>query len=247
MNEPDLIQTGPGWLVADKPWGMSVHNAPGRDLCSRIAQRVRDDPILAGEIRHDPGFGIHPVHRLDADTSGVILLACRRDIFRQLAAQFQAATVVKRYHALVHGLVNPPQSGMGNGLWEFALSRDAGGRKNPRGRPPFKPCRTRYRVLAHGHHYTLISCRPLTGRKHQIRRHAKLAGHPVVGDSRYGSRRSLDFLAEHAGYRRLGLHAMALTFAAPEKSDPVTVQSTGLPWEMVRLFETDHPDDQEEK
>jgi RluA family pseudouridine synthase len=235
----DLIATGIGWLAVNKPWGMSVHNAPGRDLCSQMDRRLQRDPALGQRLRRDPDFGVHPVHRLDRETSGVILLACRRDTLGALAGQFQAGGVTKRYHAMVHGGLAPAESKEGWGLWQRPLSRNAGGRSNPAGTPPRKPCRTRYRIVARSDHYTLLACEPVTGRKHQIRRHAKLAGHPVVGDKRYGSRRSCDFLSKKRDFHRLGLHAAAITFSPPEKGQPVTVAAETLPGEMTRLLEDD--------
>jgi 23S rRNA-/tRNA-specific pseudouridylate synthase len=88
-------------------------------------------------------------------------------------------------------------------------------------------------------HYSLVEIQPLTGRKHQIRRHAKLAGHPVVGDRRYGSARSISYLARHCDFDRLGLHAYALTIRLPEASAARTFRSPGLPASMVRLIEAD--------
>ena len=234
-----IIEAGKGWVVADKPWGMSVHNLPGRDLCSLTIERLRADPALGDRVHWDRKFGVHPVHRIDRETSGVILLACHRDALVRLAKQFESGAVTKRYRALLHGLLQAPEAPDGWGLWNRPLSGDAGGRGNPAGRPPRKPCGTRYRVIAHSGHYTLVACELLTGRTHQIRRHAKLAGHPVVGDKRYGSRRSCDFLSKKWQFNRLGLHAATLTFSPPDKGQPITVGTDTLPGEMARLLEDD--------
>lgn len=249
---PVILAMGPGWLAVEKPGGMSVHNSPGRDLCARVLDGLRRDSGLAEEIGWDPAFGVHPAHRLDGDTSGVMLLGCRRDTLHRLAAQFEAGTVAKRYHAIVHGRIDPTETKQGWRLWDRPLSPDAQGRRNPAGPPPRKPCRTRYRVLDNSLHYTLLACEPLTGRKHQIRRHAVLAGHPVAGDRRYASGRSLDFLSRQCGFQRLGLHAVSLAFTAPENGRSVTVRATPLPPEMARLLENDrqpkatpHPPDKE--
>jgi hypothetical protein len=93
--------------------------------------------------------------------------------------------------------------------------------------------------LAHSLHYSLIECEPLTGRKHQIRRHAKLAGNPVAGDRRYGSVRSLSYLRRHLDFNRLGLHAHALTLTLPGDDYPTRFQSGGLPDPMRLLLEKD--------
>jgi 23S rRNA-/tRNA-specific pseudouridylate synthase len=119
------------------------------------------------------------------------------------------------------------------------LTADAAGRNDPMGKGKRMPCITRWRILDYSRHYTLIDCEPLTGRKHQIRRHAKLAGHPVVGDRRYGSARSLAYLRQHRGFNRLGLHAHALTLRLPGESRTTTFHSGGLPQAMRQLLEMD--------
>jgi 23S rRNA-/tRNA-specific pseudouridylate synthase len=100
-------------------------------------------------------------------------------------------------------------------------------------------CTTRWRVKRYTPHYSLVECQPLTGRKHQIRRHAKLAGHPVVGDRRYGSPRSRSYLSRHCRFNRLGLHAHTLTIRLPGETAARTFQSPGLPASMGRLLDQD--------
>lgn len=236
-----LLGMGNGWMVVDKPWGMSVHNAPGHDLCSQMVKGLTTDPALGERIHWDRKFGIHPVHRLDRATSGVILLAGHRHALVDLAKQFESGTVTKRYHALVHGRLEAPETPGGWGFWDHPLSKAAGGRKNPAGHSPRMPCRTRYRIIAHSSHYTWIACEPLTGRTHQIRRHAKLAGHPVVGDGRYGSPRSVAFLKDRQNFTRLGLHAAAISFTPPGEKQPILVGTKTLPQEMTVLLEEDDP------
>jgi RluA family pseudouridine synthase len=233
-----ILTSGAGWLAVDKPAGMSVHNDPGRDLCTLCAARLMADDLLKAGIKPDTDFGVHAVHRLDRDTSGVVLLAARREALRFLAAQFEKRTVSKRYVAILHGIMVPP-SGSAWGMWRWPLTKNAAGRRDPAGRGQRKACQTRFRVLATSSHYTQVECAPETGRKHQIRRHAKLAGHPVVGDRRYGSRRSLVYLQEKCGFSRLGLHARALTFLPPDGDKSLTVQASEMPTEFKRLLEMD--------
>lgn len=231
-----VLARGQGWLVADKPHGMSVHNAPGSDLRSILTQYLHDTPNAANVIDYDEAYGLHPVHRLDKETSGVILLSCRRDVFNHLTGQFALNKVTKRYTALVHGSVAAPS---GWGQWDWPLTPRAAGRKNPQGSGRRSPCRTRYRIEAQSRHYSMLECRLLTGRTHQIRRHAALAGHPLVGDKRYGSLRACRFLDRNYGFHRLGLHAVGLTFTPPGSKQPQKIESAQLPTALMALFKGD--------
>lgn len=231
-----VMACGPGWLVVDKPCGMSIHNDPGADLCSVIRASVR-----AGRL---PGVGhdrsaIHAAHRIDRDTSGIVLLAGDAKTLAWFGGQFAAREVHKRYLALVHGRCSGSTGTPDWAAWDWSLTAGAAGRNHPMGNGHRMSCTTRWRPLAHSRHYSLIECDPLTGRKHQIRRHAKLAGHPVVGDRRYGSARSLDVLRRHHDFHRLGLHAHALTLRLPDEIRTTAFLSGGLPEAMRQLLEAD--------
>ena len=88
----------------------------------------------------------------------------------------------------------------------------------------------------------MIECEPLTGRKHQIRRHAKLVGHPVVGDPRYGATRALKFLKATHNFNRLALHSSSISMMPPDRTEMITVRSLQFPVEIQKLFEDDQPD-----
>ena len=241
-----VLAAGRGWLAVDKPAGMSVHNAPGEDLCSLVSQGIRQQAELRDrmgikplETTPDADITVHPVHRLDSETSGVILLAADPEIFRFFSQQFDARTVRKAYVAMVHGRLETPQSGDAWGMWQWPLAKTAGGRTHPQGSSPRQSSRTKYRVMDHSAHYTLVKIELLTGRTHQIRRHAKLAGHPVVGDARYGSDRAIKFLKEHCGFDRLALHAQALSLQLPDEKEQITIETPKIPDPMRLLFEND--------
>lgn len=235
-----VLAKGKGWLIVDKPCGLSIHNDPGADLCSVLKSYIETTPLLYDQLFFDPGFGLHAVHRLDRETSGVMLLACRADVFRYYSGQFETRSVRKHYVALLHGKLSVPGSDEDEwGLWDKALSKDAGGRSCPAGKGRGLRCQTRYRAVRHSPHYTLAECEPLTGRKHQIRRHAKLAGHPVVGDQRYSTPRSLKYLKDKCGFNRLGLHSLSVTVRPPDKSKPEIFRSPGIPLEMQKLLDED--------
>jgi RluA family pseudouridine synthase len=228
-----------GWLVVDKPAGLTVHNAAGRDLCSQIFNGIQKQTALLQQLDMDPVFGINPVHRLDKDTSGVILLAANRESFRFFSNQFESRQVTKRYIAIVHGRLEIPGENVTWGSWEWPLSETAGGRQNPEGPGTRKPCKTRYRILEYSTHYTMVEIELLTGRTHQIRRHAKLSGHPVVGDARYGSKQAINYLRQQRAFNRLALHARSLTLQLLDGKAPETIQTPLIPGQMLDLFNND--------
>ncbi|RJQ65607.1 MAG: RNA pseudouridine synthase [Desulfobacteraceae bacterium] len=236
-----VIRSGPGWLILDKPAGLSVHNEPGADLLSLVNGFFSNRPCIAQAHDFTPEFGFHAVNRLDRSTSGLILAACRQEVLSFLARQFESRTVKKIYRAVLHGhfLQETEQEG---GIWNFPLSPDAAGRNDPQGGGRLLPCSTRYRVLARSAHYSLAELEPLTGRMHQIRRHAAMSGHPVAGDRRYGTRRSIAFLSRNLHFERLALHAYGLTLTLPGEALPETIESDGIPADMRALFEEDAPE-----
>jgi len=231
-----VVGTGAGWLAVDKPAGVSVHNDPGRDVCTLVQALLKRDPHLAGRAGFTPGNPVHAPHRLDRDTSGLVLVCCTAEALTFFGAAFQAHRVGKRYLTILHGRLGVPGD---RGVWSFPLTRAAGGRTQPDGKGPRVASQTAFKVLGHSDHYTLVTCAPLTGRKHQIRRHAKLAKHPVVGDRRYGSPRSLRYLRDSAGFTRLGLHAWELDLPQPTGPQRRILQTRRLPAAFFRLLAGD--------
>ena len=234
-----VLAMGKGWLVVDKPAGMSVHNEPGRDLCSLVSAFVEKEEVLRERTGMDPDFGVSLVHRLDKETSGLILLALTRVTLRFFSKQFESRQVRKRYIAILHGRLETPEGSGSWGTWSWALAGTAGGRHNPEGTGRLQESRTRYRVLDHSAHYTMVEVDLLSGRTHQIRRHAKLSGHPVIGDVRYGSTRAANYLRRNHAFDRLGLHAHALTILLPGGKEPTTVETAAIPRQMLDLFQED--------
>jgi RluA family pseudouridine synthase len=234
-----VLASGRGWLVVDKPTGLTVHNAPGRDLCSLALAQIQKDATLRGQIEMDPEFGVNPVHRLDKETSGILLLAANRERFRFFSNQFESHQVKKQYIAILHGRLENPEGNDSWGTWHWPLSETAGGRQHPEGTGNLKDSRTRFRVLEHSAHYTMVEIALLTGRTHQIRRHAKLSGHPVVGDARYGSTRAINHLRRNFAFDRLGLHARSLTLQLPGGNTPETIETLTIPSPMRDLFQND--------
>ncbi len=249
-----ILKKGPGWLALDKPGGMSVHNHPGNDLVSVISKQIQSDPALSQALGFKTASGVHPVHRLDKETGGVILLATDPDALAFLSGQFRENRVAKEYIALVHGRVdsgqtelgqtklgqtNPGPADRGYGTWNTPLAKSAGGRNHPTGSGKKLACETRYRCLEASEHYSLLAIDLVTGRKHQIRRHAKLAGHPIVGDSRYGSKRALAFLKTKRDFHGLALHCRSIRLVLPKDTAPTRIRSGNGLSRIFRLFEAD--------
>ncbi|VFQ45529.1 RluA family pseudouridine synthase [Desulfoluna butyratoxydans] len=230
-----VLDGGRGWVALDKPCGVSVHNDPGRDLVSAVIHTLATEPARLLQEEGTRSDSVHAVHRLDGDTSGVVLFAFGKEAARHLTRQFEEKQVTKEYLALVHGDLTPEK-----GRWAQPLAKEAGGRTNPAGSGKRMASITAFSVVSRSVHYTLVRCSPLTGRKHQIRRHAKLSGHPLTGDRRYGSKRALAVLEERFGYRRLGLHARTITFCPPGSDQTITVASAdSVPEAMETLLQGD--------
>lgn len=211
-------------LVLDKPPGIVVHPArghlDGNTLQNGVRHRYRH---LLGR----PGVTIGPPHRLDQDTSGVVVFALRTDAYIELVRQFSSGEPLKSYLAVVEG--EPPRD-------EFE-SREAIGvdPDNPkRGKlvaeaDGGKAAATRFAVLARGWGASLLLAKPGTGRPHQIRLHAAGLGHPVVGDRDYHPEPG-----RHAAPRQ-ALHAASLTISHPVLGGELTFRA-GLPADMRELL-----------
>jgi 23S rRNA pseudouridine1911/1915/1917 synthase len=202
-------------LVIDKPAGLVVHPAPGHLTGTLVHAVLAHCPDLAGIGGVErPGI----VHRLDKDTSGLIVIAKNDLAHQRLVAQFQSRTVEKIYLTLVHGTLKEKE-----GMVELPVGRDRQDRKKMSTRTlRGKPARTRWRVLADNACCSLLEVRLETGRTHQIRVHFSALGHPVVGDPLYGKAKSLKRGAAPASCpqtARQALHARLLGFIHPTRGD----------------------------
>ena len=157
---------------------------------------------------------LYPVHRLDRDTSGLLLFARRRPAQEGLKTQFSEHTIDRRYLAVVDGRIKTDTGRFESQLVEDPRSLKVHSTKKP---GEGKPAITEYKVTERLPRATVVSVRLLTGRKNQIRVHFSEAGHPLVGDRRYG--RPSDAI------RRTALHAMRLTFTHPETGRRMSFES----------------------
>ncbi|MFC1899316.1 RluA family pseudouridine synthase [Chloroflexota bacterium] len=208
-------------LVIDKPAGLTVHPAPGHPNHTLVNALLAHSPeieIIDGSER--PGI----VHRLDKDTSGLILVAKKETARRKLISQFETHEVTKGYLALVKGNLTPDR-----GIIEAPIGRDPANRKRMAVVTEGKKARTHYTVKKHFKDYTLLEIRTETGRTHQIRVHLSAIGFPIAGDETYGGKTI--FLP------RQFLHAHHLGFNLPTTEKYVEFNAE-LPPDLAQSLET---------
>ncbi|MBY0097649.1 RluA family pseudouridine synthase [Mesobacillus maritimus] len=180
-------------LVVNKPKGMVVHPAPGHltgTLVNGLMAHCKDLSGINGVLR--PGI----VHRIDMDTSGLLMVAKNDLAHESLVNQLVAKTVTRKYRAIVHGVIPHDY-----GTIEAPLGRDQKDRQSMAVVDNGKHAVTHFNVLERFKDFTFIECKLETGRTHQIRVHMKYIGYPLVGDPKYGPRKTLDLggQALHAG------------------------------------------------
>ena len=229
----EIIYEDDDMVVVNKPAGLVVHPAAGihsGTLANALAYHFQELSTHAGTIR--PGI----VHRLDKDTSGLLVAAKAEAAHENLADQFRAREVFKSYVTLVHGVVKQM-----SGHIEEPLARDRRNRTRMavvrRGRTAL----TLYRVRRRYDRFTLLDVELKTGRTHQIRVHLAWLKHPVVGDEIYGGGRDNTvqdpkLKAEIRKLNRHFLHAEQLGFRHPRTNEPLRF-SSALPAGLVRLLE----------
>jgi 23S rRNA pseudouridine1911/1915/1917 synthase len=215
-------------VVVDKPAGLVVHPGAGNadgTLVNGLLARFPDIAGLgSGDAAERPGI----VHRLDAGSSGLLVVVRTEAARASLLAQFAAHTATRRYVALVWG--HPAAA---HGIVDAPIGRDPGDPTRMAVVADGRPARTEYEVverLRDGVDTALLTCQLETGRTHQIRVHLAAVGHPLVGDSTYGERRST------LGLYRPFLHAAELSFDHPTTGARVTFTSE-LPADLTGLLE----------
>lgn len=206
----DIVYEDDDVIVVNKPQGMVVHPAPGHPDQTLVNALLYHSPLstINGEFR--PGI----VHRIDKDTSGLLMVAKNDQAHQSLAAQLKAKTNLREYVALVHGVIKE-----NSGTINAPLGRSPKDRKKQAIVPDGRAAVTHFTVLKRYQHYTLISCRLETGRTHQIRVHLQSIGHPLVGDPLYGPKKTIKGHGQFLHARLLGFkHPVTgkqLTFEAP--------------------------------
>jgi 23S rRNA pseudouridine1911/1915/1917 synthase len=230
----DILFEDADLVVIDKPPGLVVHPAAGhadQTLVNALLFHVQDLSGIGGEMR--PGI----VHRLDKDTSGVMVIAKNDDAHRALTAAWNSERVRKEYLALVYG--TPAQT---RGRIDAPIGRDPRDRKRMAVVSGGRHAITDYEVVERLRYISLLRCRLRTGRTHQIRVHLKHLGHPIVGDPIYSGpqwrgipdKRLQKLLAS---FHRQALHAERLTLVHPRSGETMTFVAE-LPEDLRELIET---------
>lgn len=195
IYEDDVI------IVLNKPSGLAVHGGSG--LSFGVIEGLR-------ALRPESKF-LELVHRLDRDTSGLLLVAKKRSALKHLHEQLRVKTMRKQYLALVRGQWQPHVKVVNAPLLKNILQS---GERIVRVNSDGKPSETRFQIVQKFANATLVMASPITGRTHQIRVHTAHAGHPIACDDKYGER-AFDEQVKLAGLNRLFLHAYRLTFTHP--------------------------------
>jgi 23S rRNA pseudouridine955/2504/2580 synthase len=215
-------------LVLNKPFGIAVQGGTGT--------KRHIDGILAGMVDR---FGDRPrlVHRLDRDTSGVLLVAKHRDAAAKLGRVFQTRSAAKTYWALVKGVPRPPQ-----GKVEAALVKASGpdGDRVRKARPGEQEeamhATTHYSVIERvGQKAAWVSLKPVTGRQHQLRAHMELIGHPIIGDNKYQTEGGPELPEEITA--KLHLHARRLVIPHPRGGHETLDITAPLPEHMLATWD----------
>ena len=225
-----ILHEDPDLLVLDKPPGLVVHPGAGN----------RDGTLLNRLLAYDPGLRAVPraglVHRLDKDTSGLMLVARSLRAHTRLVARIRSREVERVYEAVVIG--SPPPSG----TVEAAIGRHRTHRTRMAAGSRGKPAVTHYRVIEHYPKHARLEVRLETGRTHQIRVHLTHVGYPIVGDATYGGRGARAREAASgvpdtvATFPRQALHATRLSLEHPVSGQTLAVESAPAP-DMLGLIE----------
>jgi tRNA pseudouridine65 synthase len=211
-------------LIANKPSNLLVHH-------SYYARNINESSLV--QLYKNKGINVYPIHRLDRKTSGLIMLAKKKEFVADFQSLFENGSILKKYFALLRGFV--PENGIINSPV-----------KNDRGN--YKEAETHYKNLKHielaipvepyqTSRYSLVEFEPKTGRMHQLRIHANKIAHPIIGDPKYGNRHHNHMLIDKFEIDQLFLHAHSLSFPHPFLSKEIFV-TVDLPefWGKILNF-----------
>ena len=212
FNSFNILYEDEFLIAISKPPGIMVHRT-----------KITEDKIFVLQIlRKQIKRRVYPIHRLDRGTSGVLVFAKTQEIAGNLNEQFRQQKISKKYHAIIRGFVEE------TGVVDYALSRERWLEK--------REAVTHYKRLSQSEvpfaigpyaqsRYSLVEARPLTGRRHQIRRHFSHIRHPVIGDKKHGDIKHNKFFKNELGIDRMLLHASELQFKHPVSDQDLVITS----------------------
>lgn len=210
----DIVYEDDDVIVVNKPAGMVVHPSPGHPDHTLVNALLYHSPLSTINGTFRPGI----VHRIDKDTSGLLMVAKNDHAHQSLAQQLKDKTNLREYIALVHGVIKQDE-----GVINAPIGRSPKDRKRQAIVADGRHAVTHYRVLERYSNYTLISCWLETGRTHQIRVHMKSIGHPLAGDPLYGPRKTIQGSGQFLHAKKLGFRhpvtGKQLVFEAPLPAD----------------------------
>jgi 23S rRNA pseudouridine1911/1915/1917 synthase len=233
----DVVYEDDDLAVINKPAGMMVHAGAGATddarnrgtLVNALLHHLKKLSGAAGELR--PGI----VHRLDKETSGLIVVAKNDDAHRKLSAQFAAREVKKNYLALVHGWVKKDSGTIAESISRDRVRRTRMTTRLEGGRPAVTHYRVARRLDTKFGKFALLDVKIDTGRTHQIRVHCAAMGHPVVGDTVYGAPRQARGKSASISLPRNFLHAAELQFRHPRTGETIALKSN-LPQDLQEFL-----------
>ncbi len=212
MLQIPILLENQNFVAVNKPAGLSVHNEDAHgNLLSLLETQLKISKLF-------------PVHRLDKETSGVQVLALNEIAAQKLSQQFQEREVLKIYRGILRGKLSTLV-----GVWKLPLTDKAEGRKNPQGIAQNRiPCETRYRVLQASNYFSDCEFQLITGRQHQIRKHAAISGNSLVGDPRYGDPKYNQKMAEIYKTDRMFLHCYQIEVLSNQILAPIPTEFTSV-------------------
>lgn len=231
QNDPEIVFENNDFMVINKPYGITVNRSDTTSGELTLQDLVEDKVLKTGDDEFVNRGGI--VHRLDKETSGVIIVAKNSEAFKALQAQFKERKVNKSYVALVHGKVVPESGEINAPVGRLPWNRKRFGVLSG-GREAYTSYETIGEYVLNKEHLTLLKLYPKTGRTHQIRVHLKFINHPIFGDPLYSGRKVSK--KDRNLLPRVFLHAQRIEFQDPKTNENLSFEAN-YPTELSELLE----------